>query len=135
MSVTRAGVRGVGQIVLSGSSLVNQVSMVVSRWADSSPVVMAALGPKAFEAAGAVADAAMSWHCPPAYLDEVARPALARGAASAGRDIPPIVAQVAVAVTDDRGGSGVGASTPGPVREVAGVRDHVRRGGVSTGRR
>jgi alkanesulfonate monooxygenase SsuD/methylene tetrahydromethanopterin reductase-like flavin-dependent oxidoreductase (luciferase family) len=44
----------------------------------------------------------MSWHCPPAYLDEVARPALARGAASAGRDIPPIVAQAAVVVTEDR---------------------------------
>jgi alkanesulfonate monooxygenase SsuD/methylene tetrahydromethanopterin reductase-like flavin-dependent oxidoreductase (luciferase family) len=66
------------------------------------PVVLAALGPKAFEAAGAVADAAMSWHCPPAYLDEVARPALASGAASAGRAIPPIVQQVAVAVTEDR---------------------------------
>jgi alkanesulfonate monooxygenase SsuD/methylene tetrahydromethanopterin reductase-like flavin-dependent oxidoreductase (luciferase family) len=69
--------------------------------APATPVVMAALGPKAFEAAGAVADAAMSWHCPPAYLDEVARPALALGAASAGRDVPPIVQQVAVAVTED----------------------------------
>jgi 5,10-methylenetetrahydromethanopterin reductase len=68
----------------------------------ATPVVLAALGPKAFEAAGAVADAAMSWHCPPAYLDEVARPALARGAASANRAIPPIVQQVAVAVTEDR---------------------------------
>jgi alkanesulfonate monooxygenase SsuD/methylene tetrahydromethanopterin reductase-like flavin-dependent oxidoreductase (luciferase family) len=70
--------------------------------APATPVVLAALGPKAFEAAGAVADAAMSWHCPPAYLDEVARPALARGAASADRAVPPIVAQVAVAVTEDR---------------------------------
>jgi alkanesulfonate monooxygenase SsuD/methylene tetrahydromethanopterin reductase-like flavin-dependent oxidoreductase (luciferase family) len=70
--------------------------------APATPVVLAALGPKAFEVAGAVADAAMSWHCPPAYLDDVARPALARGAASAGRAVPPIVQQVAVAVTDDR---------------------------------
>ena len=70
--------------------------------APATPVVLAALGPKAFEAAGAVADAAMSWHCPPAYLDEVARPALARGAESADRPVPPIVAQVAVAVTEDR---------------------------------
>jgi len=70
--------------------------------APATPVVLAALGPKAFEAAGAVADAAMSWHCPPAYLNEVARPALARGAASADRAIPAIVQQVAVAVTEDR---------------------------------
>jgi 5,10-methylenetetrahydromethanopterin reductase len=70
--------------------------------APATPVVLAALGPKAFEAAGAVADAAMSWHCPPAYLDEVARPALARGAEAAGRAVPPVVQQVAVAVTEDR---------------------------------
>lgn len=70
--------------------------------APATPVVLAALGPKAFETAGAVADAAMSWHCPPAYLDEIARPALARGAASSGRTVPPIVQQVAVAVTEDR---------------------------------
>jgi alkanesulfonate monooxygenase SsuD/methylene tetrahydromethanopterin reductase-like flavin-dependent oxidoreductase (luciferase family) len=100
--------------------------------APATPVVMAALGPKAFEAAGAVADAAMSWHCPPAYLDEVARPALALGAASAGRDTPPIVQQVTVAVTED---PAAGASAPGPVRGLAGVREHVRRGGTATGRR
>lgn len=69
--------------------------------APATPVVLAALGPKAFELAGAVADAAMSWHCPPAYLDDVARPALERGAASTGRAVPPIVQQVAVAVTED----------------------------------
>ncbi|WP_165367865.1 LLM class flavin-dependent oxidoreductase, partial [Phytoactinopolyspora endophytica] len=70
--------------------------------APGTPIVLAALGTKAFEAAGEVADAAMSWYCPPAYLDDVARPALARGAAAAGRAVPHIVQQVAVAVTDDR---------------------------------
>lgn len=69
--------------------------------APATPVVMAALGPRAFEAAGAVADGAMSWHCPPGYLDEVARPALARGAAAADRPVPPLLQQVAVAVTED----------------------------------
>jgi alkanesulfonate monooxygenase SsuD/methylene tetrahydromethanopterin reductase-like flavin-dependent oxidoreductase (luciferase family) len=70
--------------------------------APSTPVILAALGPKAFEAAGAVADAAMSWNCPPDYLDDVARPALAKGAAEAGRRVPPLVQQVGVAVTTDR---------------------------------
>jgi 5,10-methylenetetrahydromethanopterin reductase len=70
--------------------------------APATPVVLAALGPKAFEIAGEVADAAMSWYCPPSYLDEVARPALAKGAAKADRRVPPLVQQVAVAVTEDR---------------------------------
>ena len=71
--------------------------------APATPVVLAALGPKAFETAGALADGAMSWFCPPAYLDAVARPAMARGAASTGRPtVPPIVQQVAVAVTENR---------------------------------
>lgn len=70
--------------------------------APATPVILAALGPKAFEIAGEVADGAMSWYCPPAYLDAVARPAVAAGAAKADRPAPPIVQQVAVAVTDDR---------------------------------
>jgi alkanesulfonate monooxygenase SsuD/methylene tetrahydromethanopterin reductase-like flavin-dependent oxidoreductase (luciferase family) len=70
--------------------------------APGTPVVLAALGPKAFETAGVVADAAMSWHCPPAYLDDIARPALARGAESTGRAVPHIVQQVSVAVTENR---------------------------------
>lgn len=70
--------------------------------APATPVILAALGPKAFEVAGEVSDGAMSWYCPPAYLDAVARPEVASGAAKAGRPTPPIVQQVAVAVTDDR---------------------------------
>lgn len=65
------------------------------------PVALAALGPAMFELAGARADAAISWLCPPAYLDAVARPAVERGAATAGRPVPPIVTHVtAVAVAD-----------------------------------
>jgi 5,10-methylenetetrahydromethanopterin reductase len=70
--------------------------------APATPVVLAALGPKAFETAGAFADAAMSWHCPTTYLDVVARPALARGAVSASRPVPRIVQQVSVAATENR---------------------------------
>jgi 5,10-methylenetetrahydromethanopterin reductase len=61
-------------------------------------VSLAALGPRMFEIAGEVADAAMSWHVPTAYLDAVARPAVARGAASAGRPVPPIITHVPVVV-------------------------------------
>jgi alkanesulfonate monooxygenase SsuD/methylene tetrahydromethanopterin reductase-like flavin-dependent oxidoreductase (luciferase family) len=65
-------------------------------------VGLAALGPRMFEIAGAVADAAMSWHVPTAYLDAVARPAVARGAASAGRPVPPIITHVPVVVGAQR---------------------------------
>jgi 5,10-methylenetetrahydromethanopterin reductase len=65
-------------------------------------VSLAALGPRMFEAAGAVADAAMAWNAPLAYLDTVARPATARGAAAASRPAPPVITHVNVLVTADR---------------------------------
>jgi alkanesulfonate monooxygenase SsuD/methylene tetrahydromethanopterin reductase-like flavin-dependent oxidoreductase (luciferase family) len=64
------------------------------------PVMAAALGPKAYELCGAEADGAISWVCPGAYLREVALPALQRGAASAGRAVPPLVAHAPVCVHD-----------------------------------
>ena len=66
------------------------------------PVMVAALGERAFTLAGEVADGAISWVTPAAYLRDVARPALERGAARAGRPAPPIIAHVPVAVTTDR---------------------------------
>jgi len=65
------------------------------------PVTLAALGPRMFELAGQRADAAMSWTCPPAYIEAVARPALARGAAAAGRPAPPILTHVSAVVATD----------------------------------
>jgi len=65
------------------------------------PVTLAALGPRMFELAGERADAAMSWMCPPAYIDAVARPAVARGAAAAGRPAPPIITHVSAVVATD----------------------------------
>src|SRR5690606_38120803 len=65
-------------------------------------VSLAALGPRMFETAGAVADAAMSWNAPLSYLDAVARPAIARGAAAAGRPVPKIITHLNVLGTADR---------------------------------
>jgi F420-dependent oxidoreductase-like protein len=64
------------------------------------PVMAAALGPKAYELCGAEADGAISWVCPGAYLRDVALPALQRGAASADRSVPPLVAHAPVCVHD-----------------------------------
>jgi F420-dependent oxidoreductase-like protein len=65
------------------------------------PVLIAALGAGAFRLAGEVADGAVSWLCPPAYLERVALPAMREGAERAGRPLPPLVAGLPVAVCDD----------------------------------
>jgi F420-dependent oxidoreductase-like protein len=64
------------------------------------PVMAAALGEKAYELCGAEADGAISWVCPGAYLRDVALPALQRGADSAGRPVPLLVAHAPVCVHD-----------------------------------
>jgi F420-dependent oxidoreductase-like protein len=73
------------------------------------PVMASALQPGAFELCGELTDGALSWVCPPEYLVEQALPAVARGAAAAGRDVPPLIMHVPVAVCDD----------PEEVREAA----------------
>lgn len=65
-------------------------------------VTLAAIGPRMYTLAGEAADAAMSWMSPVAYLDDVARPALAKGAAEAGRPAPPLVTHVLAVVSSDR---------------------------------
>jgi alkanesulfonate monooxygenase SsuD/methylene tetrahydromethanopterin reductase-like flavin-dependent oxidoreductase (luciferase family) len=66
------------------------------------PVMGSALQPRTYEAMGEVADGAISWMAPVRYLVEVALPAVQRGAERAGREAPPIVAHVPVAMTTDR---------------------------------
>jgi alkanesulfonate monooxygenase SsuD/methylene tetrahydromethanopterin reductase-like flavin-dependent oxidoreductase (luciferase family) len=68
------------------------------------PVYLAALSTKMLELAGEVADGAVLWLCPPAYVRAVAVPALERGRRRAGKSLAgfEIVAAVPLAVTDDR---------------------------------
>ena len=68
------------------------------------PILVSALGEKAFQLAGEIADGALSWFCPVPYLLHAALPALRKGAAMAGRSAspPPLVAHVLVALTTDR---------------------------------
>lgn len=65
------------------------------------PVAVAALRPAAFALAGELADGAISWVCPIDYLLTEAKPAMARGAAKAGRAVPPLFAHVPVVVASD----------------------------------
>ncbi len=65
------------------------------------PLLISALGPKAFHLGGEVSDGAISWMCPIPYLLEHALPELQAGAKASQRPAPPLVAHVLVAVSSD----------------------------------
>ena len=65
------------------------------------PILVSALGASAFRLAGEISDGGISWNCPAAYLLDVALPALREGAQSVDRPVPPLVAQVWVALSTD----------------------------------
>jgi F420-dependent oxidoreductase-like protein len=65
------------------------------------PVLASALQEKSFDLCGEVADGAITWMCPPAYVRDVALPAFRRGAERAGRPLPLLVAHVPVCVSED----------------------------------
>jgi F420-dependent oxidoreductase-like protein len=69
----------------------------------SPPVFIAALSPKMLELAGEIADGAVLWLTPPAYVRDVARPALERGRRRAGKTLDgfEVVAAVPLAITDE----------------------------------
>jgi F420-dependent oxidoreductase-like protein len=68
------------------------------------PIYLAALSPKMLELAGEIADGAILWLTPPAYVRDVAVPAIERGRRRAGKPLAgfEIVAAVPLAVTEDR---------------------------------
>lgn len=65
------------------------------------PIVLAATGPQMLEAAGRVADGVLTWMCDETYLGEVVFPAVALGAAKAGREAPEVIAGALVCLSDD----------------------------------
>src|SRR5436853_3226117 len=65
------------------------------------PLLISALGEKAFHLAGEIADGAISWVCPVPYLLDKALPALRAGAQAQHRPVPPLVAHIPVAMSTD----------------------------------
>src|SRR5437660_9058163 len=65
------------------------------------PLLISALGEKAFHLAGEIADGAISWVCPVPYLLNTALPALRAGAQAQNRPVPPLVAHIPVAMSTD----------------------------------
>jgi alkanesulfonate monooxygenase SsuD/methylene tetrahydromethanopterin reductase-like flavin-dependent oxidoreductase (luciferase family) len=78
-------------------------SLALSTRPAAPPIYLAALGPKMCELAGEIADGAILWLCPPAYVRDVAWPAIERGRRRAGKTLEgfEVVAAVPLAVTDD----------------------------------
>lgn len=68
---------------------------------ERTPILIAALGTKAFRMAGEISDGAISWMCPPSYLLGKAIPALKVGARLRNRPTPPLVAHVPIALSSD----------------------------------
>ena len=65
------------------------------------PLLVSALGEKAFHLAGEIADGAISWVCPVPYLLDKALPALRAGAQANNRPSPPLVAHIPVTMSTD----------------------------------
>ena len=65
------------------------------------PLLISALGEKAFRLAGEIADGAISWVCPVPYLLDTALPALRAGAEAQHRPVPPLVAHIPIAMSTD----------------------------------
>ncbi|HVB25642.1 MAG TPA: LLM class flavin-dependent oxidoreductase [Ktedonobacteraceae bacterium] len=63
------------------------------------PLLVSALGEKAFHLAGEISDGAISWVCPVPYLLDTALPALRAGAEAQHRSVPPLVAHIPVAMS------------------------------------
>lgn len=70
--------------------------------APQTPILISALREGAFRLAGEISDGALSWMCPVSFLLEKALPALRAGAATSGRQPPPLVAHIPVALSQDR---------------------------------
>jgi F420-dependent oxidoreductase-like protein len=65
------------------------------------PVLASALQRGSFALCGEEADGAISWICPPAYLRDVALPAMRAGAEQANRPVPPLIAHAPVCVHEN----------------------------------
>lgn len=65
------------------------------------PILISALREGAFRLAGEIADGAISWLCPVPYLLNKALPARRAGAQASQRLVPPLVAHVLVALSED----------------------------------
>jgi F420-dependent oxidoreductase-like protein len=101
MAVLRSAL--LGKVEHSGARHRVSWQSAMPRLPEPPPVFVAGLSAKMLELAGEIADGVILWLCAPAYVREVAVPALVRGRAKTGRSLEgfEIVAAVPVALTAD----------------------------------
>jgi F420-dependent oxidoreductase-like protein len=88
-----------GSASLDGRHFSVKVSLETRR--PGMPVMIAALSPRMCRLAGALADGVITWLAPPNYICDVIVPNVVAGAAIAGREAPPVIAEVPACVTGD----------------------------------
>lgn len=91
-----------GKVDFSGDYYRVKIALPANVTPPKIPVPISALRVNAYRLAGEVADGAISWVAPVDYLVTTALPALQAGADAAGRERPPLIAHVPVAVSTDR---------------------------------
>ncbi len=91
-----------GAVDFSGTYFTVKMALPDGVTAPKIPVPISALRQNAFRLAGELADGAISWVTPVDYLVNTAIPAMEEGAGRAGRERPPLIAHVPVALTTDR---------------------------------
>jgi alkanesulfonate monooxygenase SsuD/methylene tetrahydromethanopterin reductase-like flavin-dependent oxidoreductase (luciferase family) len=91
-----------GAVDFSGEYFTVTTALPAGVAAPQIPVPISALRPNAFRLAGEIADGAISWVTPIAYLTQTALPELQAGAEAMGRECPPLIAHVPVSVSTDR---------------------------------
>src|SRR3990172_7836155 len=92
-----------GQVEHAGARYRVQWKSALLRLPKPPPLLLAGLSARMLELAGGVADGVGLWLCPPAYIQKIALPAIARGRARAGKSLDgfEVVAAVPLALTDD----------------------------------
>lgn len=95
------------------------------------PIYVAAMGPKALQVTGELADGTLPYLAGPRTIAEFIEPTIAKAAADAGRPKPQIIAAVPVLVTDDLdAGRAVAAERLGFYESIPSYRKVLDREGV-----
>lgn len=91
-----------GKVDFEGDYYQVHLELQAETAAPQTEILTSTLSVNAYRLSGELADGALSWVSPVPYLVDTALPALVKGAAIAGRPVPPLIAHVPVAVTANR---------------------------------
>ena len=90
-----------GKVAFEGKRLTARADVPLPQGAPKVPILISALRPASYRLAGRISDGALAWVSPLPYLKETALPALRKGARTAQRPAPPLIAHCFVAVHEN----------------------------------